>query len=445
MANEIDIDRLAGGASCPCGREHPVSTRKILIGPGAAGQTGEIAKELGFEGTGLIVADGNTWQAAGPQAEKALNEAGLHTRRFIFPKGEMHLDEHTAGSILMEVDDGIGFLAAVGSGTINDSTRLIAKRTGLPYIVVGTAPSMDGYASGVTPAVKGGFKATLQGVPPMVIIGDTDILKNAPVRMMAAGFGDVFGKITARLDWLMMHRILGEYRCEKVAGMMADAVNECMAAAPRLMGRDGSAVEGLMRGLVLAGVAMQMVGSSLPASGAEHHIAHFFEMLDMNKGRHVTLHGDKVGMAELIVMRLYEKVFSGERPIPSGMVPSRQERESAMRRDLGGFAEILIGENCSEAYYKEETYRSVMDGIEAEWAFFRAEATKLPEARRAGEAAIRGIGGPTRPADLGYTREETVLALKYAMELRDKFTILRLAGLSGKLDGLAEELADEFC
>jgi glycerol-1-phosphate dehydrogenase [NAD(P)+] len=446
MQDDFDIGKLAGGAEpCPCGREHPVSTKKILIGPGTLAQTGEVAKELGFRGIGLIVADGNTWEAAGAQAEAALTEAGFQSKRFVFPKGELHLDEHTAGSILMELDDAVGFLVAVGSGTINDSTRLIAKRTGLPYFVVGTAPSMDGYASPVTPAVRGGFKATLQGVPPLAVIGDTDVLKNAPLNMMAAGFGDVFGKVTARLDWLMMHRVLGEYRCPRIAAMMAEAVDECMSAAPRLSGRDGGAVEGLMKGLVLAGVAMQMAGSSLPASGAEHHIAHFFEMQDMARGRRVTLHGDKVGMAELIVMRLYEKFFTGECPVPSGEAVNRETRESQMRRDLGSFGEILIAENCSANYYTQDMRRRALEGIAAQWDFFRKEAAAIPKLRTDGEAAILSIGGPVRPRGLGYSREDTLLALKYAMELRDKFTILRLAQLSGRLEGLAEELADEFC
>jgi glycerol-1-phosphate dehydrogenase [NAD(P)+] len=152
-------------------------------------------------------------------------------------------------------------------------------------------------------------------VAPEAVIGDTAVLQGAPMAMMAAGLGDVFGKITARIDWIMANRILGEYRCETVAGIMQKAVDSCMAAAPGLPGRGAQAVEGLMNALTLSGIAMQMVKDSRPASGAEHQIAHFFEMLDMARGKRVTLHGDKVGVAELIVMRLYEKLFEPGSPV----------------------------------------------------------------------------------------------------------------------------------
>jgi glycerol-1-phosphate dehydrogenase [NAD(P)+] len=225
---------------------------------------------------------------------------------------------------------------------------------------------------------------------------------------------------------------------------MARAVDACMAAAPGLAGRDAGAVEGLMRGLVLAGIAMQMVGDSRPASGCEHHIAHFLEMRDMARGRRATLHGDKVGVAELVALRLYEKFFSPDQPVVRNTEGSAAW-EAAMWRDLGGFAETLIGPRCSAAYEDDSLRQRILEGAAAGWQAMRAEAALLPALRKQGEEYIRLAGGPVRPADLGYGREDILLALKYAMELRPRFTVLRLAHLSGRLEGLAEELADEFC
>ena len=116
-----------------------------------------------------------------------------------------------------------------------------------------------------------------------------------------------------------------------------------------------------------------------------------------------------------------------------------------MRRDLGAFAETLISQNCPGKYYDAATAEKAIRGIAADWEYWRGEAAKLPAIRARGEASIRGAQGPVRPADLGYTREDTRFAILYAMELRDKFTVLRLAQLTGRLEGLAEELADEFC
>jgi len=187
-----------------------------------------------------------------------------------------------------------------------------------------------------------------------------------------------------------------------------------------------------------------MVGESRPASGCEHQVAHFFEMRELARSRRSVLHGDKVGLAELMLLRLYEKFFASAMPNAVAEV-RRDVREAAMRRDLGSFAEILIGPDCSARYYEAGLGGKLLSAIAPDWDSWRAEAAKLPAVRRAGEESIRRAGGPVRPSDLGYGREDTRLALLYAMELRDKFTILRLAQSTGRLEGLAEELADEFC
>ena len=159
-----------------------------------------------------------------------------------------------------------------------------AFRLNLPYIIVGTAPSMDGYASSVSPMIYDGYKITYEAVAPMAIIGDTDVLCAAPEQMIAAGFGDMLGKLTARLDWVLAREVIGEHYCPTVAAMMARAVDKCLAQAEGLSRREPEAIVGLMEGLILSGIAMQMLGYSRPASGAEHHIAHYFEMKAMREG-----------------------------------------------------------------------------------------------------------------------------------------------------------------
>jgi glycerol-1-phosphate dehydrogenase [NAD(P)+] len=50
----------------------------------------------------------------------------------------------------------------------------------------------------------------------------------------------------------------------------------------------------IMEGLVLAGVGMSYVGNSRPASGSEHHLAHYWEMMFLQAGQEEPLHGTKV-------------------------------------------------------------------------------------------------------------------------------------------------------
>ena len=239
----------------------------------------------------------------------------------------------------------------------------------------------------------------------------------------------------------MANRLLGEYRCEFISETMDSAVAACIAAAPGLKEGSHDAVEGLMNGLVLSGIAMQMMGDSRPASGAEHHVAHFLEMRDLQRGRRGTLHGDKVGMAALLVMRMYEKFFEAPLFLKA---ESREDWEKGLRKAFGALSERIISES-NPVYFDTEFRQKALDGIKAHWDYFKAEAAKLPALRLSGEANIKSAGGPVRPEELGYTRQDIVDALNYAKEVRDKFTILRMAWLSGRLAQLAEEIADEFC
>ena len=102
------------GSVCTCGRSHGVTTRTD-IGAGVLVRLGQSVAELTLTGPALLVADGNTWQAAGPAVERALTEAGVPCSRHIFPAGELHTDEHTVGSVLMALDDRVRLIVAVAS------------------------------------------------------------------------------------------------------------------------------------------------------------------------------------------------------------------------------------------------------------------------------------------------------------------------------------------
>src|SRR5699024_4971368 len=60
-------------------------------------------------------------------------------------------------------------------------------------------------------------------------------------------------------------------------------------------------------GLLLSGLAMQMMGNSRPASGAEHHFSHLWEMEVINP--HVdALHGEKVGVGLVLALAYYHRL-----------------------------------------------------------------------------------------------------------------------------------------
>ena len=188
---------LAGATvHCTCGRDHRVQTRVLHVGEDALDQAAALIGPLGKP---LLVADENTWAASGQVLADKLTAAGVaYNRVLLDPHG--HADAAQLGRVIIAQQDA-KVLVAVGTGTINDTTRYAAFKVGAPYLVVGTAPSMDGYASSVSPLLVDGFKITYEAVAPEAVLADTDALIHAPEKMIAAGYGDIMGKLTALADW----------------------------------------------------------------------------------------------------------------------------------------------------------------------------------------------------------------------------------------------------
>ena len=115
---------------------------------------------------------------------------------------ELQLLQHEADLII-----------GVGSGVINDLCKHVSFKNDLAYYIVATAPSMDGYASVGAALILNGMKITLNARPPKAIIADTSVLKDAPIDMLRAGYGDIIGKYSCLNDWKLSHCVNGEYFC----------------------------------------------------------------------------------------------------------------------------------------------------------------------------------------------------------------------------------------
>ena len=321
---EMSLEEFAGlSYPCSCGRTHEVGIRKIRVAGGCLEELPEIVKGLGG-GPAYLLADRRTFEAAGERAGQLLYEGGIpfHGKKF---SGEKPLvpDEHTLGAALADLEPEDRLIIAIGSGTLNDTARFLSARTGVPYMVVCTAPSMDGYASTVCPLILEGQKVTTPGVYPQAILADTSIMKNAPMPMLTAGFGDIIGKFTALADWRLSQLVNGEYYCEECAALMARAVEKCAENAEGLRARDEQAVQVVTEALILSGVAMGLVGNSRPASGAEHHFSHFWEVDALRWGQEHPLHGNSVGVGAVLSASLYELAKSR---LPQGFALPDKER-----------------------------------------------------------------------------------------------------------------------
>ena len=387
MASILDrpISQWAGMEySCACGKSHKVDIQAIRVGSGVIQELPGILRDLGASHI-FLVADNYTYEAAGRQVEQLLDQAGLAYHKRVFQtETPLVPNEYALGSVLAAMTSQDDMLLAVGSGTLNDVTKYVSARTGMPYVIAATAPSMDGYASTVAPTILDGFKTTLPAVYPAAIVADVDILKDAPMPMLTAGFGDIIGKFTSLADWRLSHQLNGEYYCPEVAGVIEAAVETCAANAQALAQREPQAIQAVTEALILSGLAMGMVGVSRPASGAEHQMAHYWEMDALRRGEEHPLHGNAVGVGTVLAASLYEMAAEY---LPQGFAAP----------DKG---QIL--------------------------------------------ACLQAAGSCADPKELGIRRELCLESLLHAMELRDRFTVQKLLEQKGKLSLCAQELVERY-
>src|SRR5690606_37660380 len=159
---------------------------------------------------------------------------------------------------------------------------------------------MDGYASTVSPLIVEGSKMTYEAVYPKAIIADTNILKEAPLEMIHAGFGDILGKYTSLTDWKLSKIINNEYYCQTTVNLVEKAREKCVENAERIKNRDEKIIRQLTEALIVSGIAIGFIGYSRPASGAEHHLAHYWEIAALRNNQPHPLHGNSVGAATLV-------------------------------------------------------------------------------------------------------------------------------------------------
>ena len=189
------------------------------------------------------------------------------------PEENLHADEIAVEKVLGELKGAADVLLAVGSGTIHDITRYVANERMLPFCSIPTAASVDGFVSTVAAMTWHGFKKSFSATAPRFVIADTGIFSKAPYRLTASGISDLLGKYTAIADWKLRTLLQGSIFCERICQMEMEAVSRVIDSIDGLRAGTPQAYEELMYGLLLSGLAMQMVGNSRPASGAEHHLS----------------------------------------------------------------------------------------------------------------------------------------------------------------------------
>ena len=399
---------------CDCGREHTLTIREIILESGAIYKLKNVLEKVELDGNACIICDRNTDVAAASAVSQVLNSE----EKVVLDSPQIHADEKSTQFVL----DQMGrpdYLIAVGAGTIHDITRYCAHERGIPFISIPTAPSVDGFVSPVCAMTFRGAKVTTPGIAPIAVIADTDIFADAPKQLIASGVGDILGKYTALSDWRIAHLVTGEYLCEKVYGVMEQALSEAVSAIDDVARGKHSACEKLMYALLLSGVAMQMIGNSRPASGAEHHMSHLWETAVISPPIDA-LHGEKVGVATALVSQVYHEIGAGKSIVPVEYHPLSDEE---IDRVFKNTAEDIRRENGRDMLLDVD-----VDAIAQHYDEIKKIIAKIPQPQEIREM-LGKVGAPQTLSDLGLSDDILEDTKKYSPYIRRRLTLMRLKKL----------------
>jgi len=434
----IEKMHAMNGAACSCGKTHSIQA-DVVVGKGVLCQLPDFVKK--YNGTkAFILTDRNTYAAAGSKVCQILQDAGISFTGYTIDADMPEPDEHSVGSVMMHYDAKCDLIIGVGSGVINDIGKILSLISGHPYIIVGTAPSMDGYASASSSMTRDGLKISLPTRSADVIIGDTDILCNAPLHMMKSGLGDMIAKYVSICEWRIANLITGEYYCPEVAQLIRSALKRCTDNAEGLLRRDEAAVQAVFEGLVIGGVAMNYAGVSRPASGVEHYISHVLDMRGAEFGTTVDLHGIQCAIGTLIAARLYEKIAAitpdREKALAWAAAFDVEAWNAQLRQLLGKGAESMIALEKKEGKYDKAAHAQRLEVILQNWdAILQIIREELPSYDQL-DALMDAIEAPKTLSAIGIDEELLPIVFRATKDIRDKYVLSRLAWDLGVLDEL---------
>jgi glycerol-1-phosphate dehydrogenase [NAD(P)+] len=409
------------------------SIAEVVIAPGALADAGALYVRVFGSGPACLIADENTWAAAGQAVQASLNNLGVNIRKHILPgkprpKPTLELAEELRTVLAQDQATPV----AIGSGVINDLVKYAAFLLDRPYLCVATAASMDGYTSAGAPLSDKGFKKTIATRPARAVLADLDVIAAAPPEMLGWGYGDLAGKVPAGGDWIIADALGIEPLHDVAWPMVQDGLFGWLAHPERLASGDRTALDGLFAGLTLVGLAMEAHGSSRPASGADHQIAHIWEMEDLAQNGERVSHGACVAVGCVAVLQLYDWLLAQDlvrldvaRIIANAPNPTHQSANIRKAFGPGEIADRAVIETGAKSVTPEQ-HRERLILLADVWPDLAARLRAHLMPAQDMIQRLQRIGAPIASPDIGVSRAHLRATIAKARYLRDRYTVLDL-------------------
>lgn len=434
-----DSRLILSGLDCSCPCEHREVDADIYVGTGLLPKVPEFIRRRGLGTHCVLVADRNTYRVAGEKVERSLTEAGFDVVSCVIERpGDVLPDDGACGEVLLSISRKTEFLISVGSGSLTDITRYNCERTGLKFVSVGTAPSMDGYTSALSPLLHRGVKIQQPAVSPEIIICDLDVLATAPSAMIASGVGDVLGKYIARADWQLGELINGEPCCPLCVGLVSDAVDKLVENVDEIAAKTEKGMRILIEALLLAGITGKIIDNTRAVASVEHNIAQYWEMIMVQQGVRPPMHGASVGVSTLLVWPCFTRFAEEDVSVlnENEIISARISREKRERWLIHAYGEEggrqIMRDNPGDFLTDEEHLRRIRR-VKERMPEIREIIAAMPSVDVIRNVMLR-LGSDMTPQDESIPLALLNRSMHCGKDYRTRYTLFKTLDECGLLD-----------
>jgi glycerol-1-phosphate dehydrogenase [NAD(P)+] len=409
-------------------------TRQLKISRGARHDVAAVFGQLFGSAPSIVIADEHTFPAAGRDAQHALKAAGVACLEpLIFDAHGLYAEYSFVERIEKSLATNPAIPIAVGSGSINDLTKLAAHRCGRQYLSMATAASMDGYTAFGASITFEGSKQTFDCPAPLGVVADLEIIAAAPEGLNASGYADLAAKCPAGADWIVADALGIDPIDPANWEMVQSRLRFWMADAAGVQRRDEEVLRQLTTALMITGFAMQAACSSRPVSGAEHQFSHLWDMEHHTHEGFTPSHGFKVGIGSLASLSLYEALLNLDiEQLDIDRAVGAWPRWDAIEEEI---AELFLAPELrrkallesGEKYIDADALRIQLELLKSRWSAIRARLADQLIPSTEVRDMLAAAGCPTRPEQIGISRERLRISFRRALHIRRRFTVFDVA------------------
>ena len=419
-------------------------TKVFVMEDGALERVPSVFKDCFPGRKAIIIADCNTWRAAGEKVFSLMEAAAVDTAYFLIPDEHFHAEWPYVEMVEAEVKKSGAIAVAVGSGVINDLCKLSSHHLGQSYLCVPTAASVDGYSSFGASISYQGLKQTFDCPAPLAIVADAGVIAAAPKVMTAAGYADLAAKIPCGAEWMIADLFGTEPIVPDAWHVLQDVLDDILSNPEGVAAGDKDVVSDLFIGLTLSGIAMQIARSSRPASCTDHLFSHYLDMTGHRFNGELQSHGFQVAIGTLTMCAFFDEFLKMdltgldvEKCVAAW--PSLEQEQSRALELFRDFVSPRLGyDSITAKYHDAAEVRAQLTKVKEQWPELREKYRAQVYTFEKMQKLFKTVGAPADPADIGLSRAQLKAMVPFTQIMRHRINLLDLAKRGMFYDELVE-------